>query len=115
MIVDIDYKIRTRGVYGMMNQEINNKNIRIDSKLWEENKKSEKCIDKIDKETIVKCILSIIVPVYNTEKYLKTCLESLLNQDIDKSMYEIICINDGSTDGSLAILYEYAKNTIISY
>lgn len=53
--------------------------------------------------------LSIIVPVYNTEKYLKTCLESLLNQDIDKSMYEIICINDGSTDGSLAILQEYAK------
>ena len=31
------------------------------------------------------------------------------NQDIDKSMYEIICVNDGSTDGSLAILKEYAK------
>src|SRR5699024_7703741 len=53
--------------------------------------------------------LSIIVPVYNTEKYIETCLESLLNQDIDKSMYEIICVNDGSTDGSLAILKEYAK------
>ena len=49
------------------------------------------------------------MPVYNTEKYIETCLESLLNQDIDKSMYEIICVNDGSTDGSLAILKEYAK------
>lgn len=40
--------------------------------------------------------------VYNTEKYLETYMESLLNQDID-----IICINDGSTDGSLAILQEH--------
>ena len=47
--------------------------------------------------------------VYNAEKYLETCLESLLNQDIDKSMYEIICVNDGSTDGSFAILKEYEK------
>lgn len=62
-----------------------------------------------DKEIVTKCILSIIVPVYNTEKYLETCLESLLNQDIEKSMYEVICVNDGSTDGSLAILQEYAK------
>ena len=37
------------------------------------------------------------------------------NEDIDKSMYEIICINDGSADGSLTISQEYAKNTIISY
>lgn len=82
----------------MMNQEISDKNILIDSRLrGGQNKDSEKCI------------LSIIVPVYNTEKYLETCLESLLSQDIDKSMYEIICINDGSTDGSLAILQEYAK------
>lgn len=42
-------------------------------------KNSEKYIDKIDKKTVTKCILSIIVPVYNTEKYLETCLESLLN------------------------------------
>ena len=81
----------------MMNQEISDENILIDSKLGGQNKDSEKCI------------LSIIVPVYNTEKYLETCLESLLNQDIDKSMYEIICVNDGSTDGSFAILKEYAK------
>ena len=51
--------------------------------------------------------LSFIVPVYNVEKYLEECLDSLLDQDIEKSDYEIICVNDGSTDGSLAILREY--------
>ena len=91
-----------------MNQEISDKNILINIIVGGlENKNS---IDKNNKETETNRILSIIVPVYNTEKYLETCLESLLNQDIDKSMYEIICINDGSTDGSLAILQEYAKN-----
>lgn len=54
-------------------------------------------------------LLSIIVPVYNTEKYIKECLDSLVNQDIPKSEYEIICVNDGSTDGSLAILRNYEK------
>lgn len=54
--------------------------------------------------------LSIIVPVYNVEKYLDDCLQSLLNQDADKSLYEIICINDGSTDKSGEILDNYANN-----
>ena len=53
--------------------------------------------------------LSFIVPVYNTEKYLSECLDSLLNQDIPKDEYEIICINDGSTDGSLELLRTYAQ------
>lgn len=52
-------------------------------------------------------LLSIIVPVYNTESYLKECLDSLLEQDI--SEYEIICINDGSTDNSLDILNDYSR------
>jgi len=54
-------------------------------------------------------LLSIIVPVYNTEKYISTCLDSLLEQDIDKNSYEIICVNDGSTDSSLSILQEYKQ------
>lgn len=58
--------------------------------------------------------LSFIVPVYNVEKYLTECLDSLLEQDIPHEEYEIICVNDGSTDGSLAILREYeAKYTNI--
>ncbi len=51
--------------------------------------------------------LSIIVPVFNVEKHLRKCLDSLLDQDINKSEYEILIINDGSTDGSLDIAEEY--------
>lgn len=50
--------------------------------------------------------LSIIIPVYNTEKYLHRCLDSAINQTLTD--IEIICINDGSTDNSLSILNEYA-------
>lgn len=49
---------------------------------------------------------SIIIPVYNVEKYLAQCLDSVLNQTYNGD-YEIICVNDGSTDSSLAILKEY--------
>ena len=51
--------------------------------------------------------VSIILPVYNVEKYLNECLDSIVNQTF-KDM-EIICINDGSTDHSLAILNSYAS------
>lgn len=51
--------------------------------------------------------LSFIVPVYNAEKYICECLNSLLEQDIPKEEYEIICVNDGSVDGSLEILNAY--------
>lgn len=54
------------------------------------------------------CDVSIIVPVYNVEKYLRRCLDSLVNQDCD-CCYEIIVVNDGSKDGSLAIVKEYAE------
>ena len=50
--------------------------------------------------------ISILVAVYNTEKYLRECLNSLINQSLKD--IQIICINDGSTDGSQAILEEYA-------
>lgn len=51
--------------------------------------------------------VTIIVPVYNTEKYLKKCIDSLINQTLKD--IEIICINDGSPDNSLKILDEYKK------
>lgn len=50
--------------------------------------------------------VSVCVPVYNAEKYLKECLDSLVNQTL-KSI-QIVCVNDGSTDSSLDILNEYA-------
>ena len=51
--------------------------------------------------------VSIIVPVYNVEKYLRKCLDSLINQTLKD--IEIICVNDGSKDNSLKILEEYSK------
>jgi glycosyltransferase involved in cell wall biosynthesis len=48
--------------------------------------------------------ISLIVPAYNSEKYIENCINSLLDQDLPKSKYEIIIINDGSTDGTAAIL-----------
>ena len=51
--------------------------------------------------------ISVIIPVYNTEKYLKECLDSVINQTLTD--IEIICIDDGSTDNSFKILQEYAQ------
>lgn len=52
--------------------------------------------------------VSVIIPVYNVEEYLSECLDSVLNQDFDN--YEVICVEDCSTDGSLKILEEYEIN-----
>ena len=51
--------------------------------------------------------ISIIIPVYNVEKYLRECLNSILNQTFQD--FEIICVDDGSTDKSLEILQEYKR------
>lgn len=51
--------------------------------------------------------LSIIAPVYNVEKYLSKCLDSLFSQGLDPEDFEIIVVNDGSTDSSLEIAREY--------
>ncbi len=51
--------------------------------------------------------VSVIVPVYNVEKYLRRCLDSIANQDFCD--FECICVDDGSTDGSGKILDEYAQ------
>ena len=49
--------------------------------------------------------ISVIVPVYNVEKYISECLDSILSQDLTD--IEVICIDDGSTDGSLDVLRDY--------
>jgi len=53
------------------------------------------------------CEISIIVPVYNVEKYIRRCIDSILNQSFDN--FELILINDGSTDKSGEICDLYAK------
>lgn len=51
--------------------------------------------------------VSIVIPIYNAEKYLAECLESLIHQTLKE--IEIICVNNGSTDNSQKILEEYAE------
>ena len=51
--------------------------------------------------------LSIIIPVYNVEKYIEVCIESLYKQNISEDEFEVILINDGSTDNSLSILQRF--------
>ena len=64
-----------------------------------------KCIYKASNRNIP--MVSVIIPVYNVEEYLRDCLDSVVEQSLKE--IEIICVDDGSTDGSFAILQEYAK------
>lgn len=59
------------------------------------------------KEKILNPKVSVIVPVYNTEKYLSKCLASLIQQTLKE--IEIIIVNDGSTDNSLSVILEFQK------
>ena len=52
-------------------------------------------------------IVSVIMPVYNNEKYLEQCLDSIVNQSLTD--IEIICVDDGSEDSSAEILKRYAE------
>ena len=54
--------------------------------------------------------ITVIVPVYNVEEYLRECLDSLVAQTIEHDQVEVLLINDGSIDNSLAICREYAEN-----
>ena len=51
--------------------------------------------------------VSVVIPVYNSEKYLKKCLNSVIYQTLKET--EIICVDDGSTDSSAKILNEFAE------
>ena len=55
----------------------------------------------------MKPLISVVIPVYNVEKYLKQCLDSVINQTYDN--IEIICVDDCSTDSSAKILENYTK------
>ena len=53
-------------------------------------------------------LLSIIIPAYNVETFLPKCLDSIFSQNC--SDFEVICVNDGSTDGTSDLLERYAAN-----
>lgn len=52
-------------------------------------------------------VVSVIIPIYNSEKYVVQCVESVLNQTLEN--IEIICVNDGSSDSSLELLKKLEK------
>lgn len=54
--------------------------------------------------------LSIVIPVYNVERYIEKCLKSCINQDIQEYDYEIIVVNDGTPDNSMEIVRRIADN-----
>lgn len=53
-------------------------------------------------------LISIIIPVYSAEKYLRQCLDSIINQTYTN--FEVLLVNDGSTDSSGMICQEYVEN-----
>ena len=65
-------------------------------------------IEKYQREHLHAELISIIVPIYNTEKYLHECLDSIINQTY--ANFEVLLVNDGSTDSSGIICQEYVKN-----
>ena len=68
--------------------------------------KAQKILSKELYNQLFDIKVSVIIPVYNVEKYLRECLDSVINQTLED--IEIICVNDGSTDNSLKILDKYA-------
>ena len=68
--------------------------------------KDTKAIVVVQNKIAYKPKISVVVPVYNAEEYIKESLDSIINQTLKE--IEIICVNDGSTDNSLQILKQYA-------
>ena len=87
----------------IQNNFINNLRITVDK---QKNDIEELSLILTKKVPITK--VSVIIPVYNAEQYLRECLNSLINQTLKD--IEIICVDDGSTDNSLKILHEYAAS-----
>lgn len=72
-------------------------------------KKNENCYESYKVKDEVD--LSIVVPAYNVEKYVKECIESIINQKT-KYSFEVIIIDDGSTDDTLSLVYEFEDKRI---
>ena len=56
-----------------------------------------------------KCEISVIIRSYNSESFIKDAIQSVINQSLDKKLYEIVVIDDGSSDNTLGILENYKK------
>lgn len=54
-------------------------------------------------------LISVVIPIYNAQRYIRQCLDSILNQTFETTEYEIICVDDGSIDDTNKILMEYVS------
>ena len=61
----------------------------------------------------MKKALSIIVPVYNVEQYIRPCIESLFHQGLDETDFEVILVNDGTQDDSFGQIQDFLISIII--
>ena len=59
------------------------------------------------------CQISVIVPAYNVENFIDRCLRSLFSQTLGSEKYQIIVIDDGSTDGTLETLKAFEQNPLV--
>jgi len=60
--------------------------------------------------------LSIIVPVYNVEQYIRTCIESIYKQGLDEDRFEVLIVNDGTKDRSMEVIQDIIaqhKNIVV--
>ena len=94
---EIEYKIGSKLIEVFEKSE----NTGFSSKTLSEIEQLHDYLNQSKNETL----LSVIIPVFNTEKYVSQCLDSVLSQNIDNM--EVICIDDGSTDNSLKVLEKY--------
>ncbi|OON95265.1 MAG: hypothetical protein ATN36_00960 [Epulopiscium sp. Nele67-Bin005] len=87
--------------------EVEINKLKIQIQLQEQIQK-EKDLKNIRKLEFDEVIFSIIIPVYNVELHLEECLNSIFTQTLHYSSFEVICVDDGSTDRSQEILKEYS-------
>ena len=113
-IRDRDMVARLAEDNGALKQQLKQQHEQQDQKLLALNSEIQRqghCIlqtmDRSARRAANTPILSVLIPVYNVEPYLRDCLDSVVGQSMKE--LEIICVDDGSTDGSLQILKEYAQ------
>ena len=117
--IDIDkFKDKYSKIYFNFNNNLENIVNQLETKyysIWDFDKDYKNInnlsILSIHKENID---ISILIPVYNCEKYIKECLDSCLNQDFT-GIYEIIIVDDGSTDNTINLIQQYNDSKIKLY
>lgn len=77
-----------------------------DAKLYKETE-----INIVSKSHLEKPRISVVIPVWNSEKYLRECIDSVLGQDYQN--FEVICVDDGSTDRSEVIIKSYKDDRVV--